>query len=69
MHKQIIDVSLFRALVGVGGEPGQPVVEQIYPKRMDTGKQNIQPKVKLEAINEEGVVDVGLGYLLALMVL
>ena len=40
--------------------PGESLIIEIEPEGVDTGDQDIDPQVKLEAVNQEGVLDVSL---------
>ena len=44
--------------VGPGGEPHEAILEDVEPQRLDAGHQDIDPDVKLEAVNQKRSVDV-----------
>ena len=44
--------------VGPGGEPHEAVLEDVEPQGLNTWHQDIDPDVKLEAVNQKRIVDV-----------
>ena len=65
MHVHIIDIVLIHLLVLLSRKPDQPLVVDVYPQRIASGYQRIDPHVELEALVEKWVVDVVLNHALA----
>ena len=64
MHIHVIDILLAHSLVFFGGESHQSFVVDVDSEGVAACHQGIDPHVELEALVEEGVVEVDLNHAL-----
>jgi len=58
----LFQISVSTATVLLGGEPGQSIFVDVYSKRVNAGKRNVDSEIELIAVYQQRIVDVLTGY-------
>ena len=58
MHAHVLYVVLIHLLVGLCSQTGETILVEEYPERIHTKHQDIDPEVKLQALDQEGLVKI-----------
>lgn len=68
VHEHIIHVLLRRCLVAFRTEASKALLKQVYSQWVHRENEDIQPAVELEVVNQQGILDVLLDYIVVLWV-
>ena len=60
MHTGLVKVGLGRSHIPLRAETNESITEEVDPQGLDRGDEHVDPEVELEAVDEEGALDVHL---------
>ena len=58
----LFQISVSTATVLLSGEPGQSIFVDVYSKRVDAGKRNVDSEIELIAVYQQRIIYVLAGY-------